>query len=160
MRESSLGADLFYRKCHGIQNATLSVAFSLSFEFARCDVANLWDTVGIDRVKSSKVTQVGRGKTTPILTGQLRGKLFDYLLALFGTLISALNLLNDFTPDEPIGDDHIVVDRSDNVGASLFKNRNHTMKQIIAFRPHTDKSISVHCLLQDDSHLAGLLALV
>lgn len=78
------------------------MAFSRPFEFATCDVANLRDTVGIDRVKGSKVAQVGGGKTTPILTGQLRGKLFDYLLAVFGALISTLNLLNDFTPDEPM----------------------------------------------------------
>ena len=95
-RKSTIDASLLDRQCHGIQNATLGVAFSGRPEFATCDVANLRDPIGINRVKGSKVAQIGGRKTAAVFMVQLGRKLFYYLLAVFGPLISALNFLYDF----------------------------------------------------------------
>ena len=103
------------------------MAISCGFGFATSDVANLRDTVGIDRIKCSKVAQICGGETTAVFIVQLYRKLFDNLLAVFCSFISALDLLYDFPTNQPIRYYHIVVNGSNNIGSCLLKNRDNPL---------------------------------
>jgi hypothetical protein len=140
---------LFNSQRHNIQYATLGVAIFDGLEFATSDVANLRDTVKIDRVKGSEVAQIGGGETAAVFVIQLCRKLFYNLLAVFGPFISPLDFLHDFSANQPMRYHHIVVNGSNNIGACLFQNRYNPIKQVVALRPHEGLFIGIH-----GSHIA------
>lgn len=57
-------------------------------------------------------------------------KLLQHLLVILHPLLTALDFLNDFTADQPVGQHHIGINRTDDIAPRLLKNGCNPGKQV------------------------------
>lgn len=126
----------FYRKSQIIQNITSLVmnlpTALLPEQFITNLVMNFRQPIGVCLVEQSKVAQIGDGKPFAVPYKQPFRKLRQYFFPICRTFITYLQFLNNFAPDQPVGDHHRAVDRIDNLGPCPIQNGHDTIKQAIA----------------------------
>ena len=124
----------FYSKDQIIQNIT-SLVMNLPTaippgQFITRLVMNFRQPLGVDLVEQSEIAQIGNGKPFAVSFMQSFGEFRQNFFSVCRTFITGLQFLNNFASDQPLGDNHVVIDGADCVRAGLLQNGNHPVKEI------------------------------